>query len=358
MEAEPSAVPAHANGGRPGQQSEVHSFRADDGLGLTMIRVRGDTANGKGPVLLVHGAGVRAELFRPPVDRTLVDVLVDDGWDVWLLNWRASIDIGPLPWTLDDAAAFDHPAAARYVLDATGSDTLKAIVHCQGSTSFCMSAAAGLLPQVDLILSNAVSLHPVVPAFSRFKIRALRPVIQPFAPYLNPAWGDGPTTPLSRLARATVMASHRECDNRVCRMVSFTYGSGRPALWRHENLNDATHDWIRGEFAEVPMTFFAQMAACVEAGQLVSVSSRPGLPARYGDAAPRTDARFALFAGAKNRCFLPESQERTYEFLQRHRPGKDSLHVLPDYGHLDPFFGKNADNDVFPQFLAELARGA
>jgi len=24
-----------------------------------------------------------------------------------------------------------------------------------------------------------------------------------------------------------------------------------PVLWRHENLNDATHDWIRGEFAAV-----------------------------------------------------------------------------------------------------------
>ncbi len=240
-----------------------------------MIRVRGTASKSKGPILLVHGAGVRAELFRPPTDRTLVDVLVDEGWDVWLLNWRASIDIGPVPWTLDDAAAFDHPAAVRYVLAETGTDTLKAIVHCQGSTSFCMSAAAGLLPQVDVIVSNAVSLHPVIPAFSRFKIQLLRPTMQRLTPYLNPAWGDGPNTWFSRLARTIVMATHWECRNPVCRMVSFTDGSGRPALWRHENLNQATHEWIRGEFAEVPMSFFAQMSACVEAGQLVSVSSRP-----------------------------------------------------------------------------------
>ena len=36
-------------------------------------------------------------------------------------------------------------------------------------------------------------------------------------------------------------------------MVSFTYGTGWPALWSHANLDDATHDWIRGEFAEVPL---------------------------------------------------------------------------------------------------------
>ena len=350
------AVPTTEASMRSEQRDEVHFFRADDGLGLTLIRVRGEADGPKGPVLLVHGAGVRAELFRPPVDRTLVDALVDDGYDVWLLNWRASIDVGPVPWTLDDAAAYDHPAAVNYVLAETGAETVKAIVHCQGSTSFCMSAAAGLLPQVDVIVSNAVSLHPVIPPFSRFKIRVLRPVMQRLTPYLNPAWGDGPSTLFSRLARWTVMATHHECNNPVCRMVSFTYGSGRPALWRHENLNEATHDWIRGEFAEVPMSFFAQMAACVEAGQLVSVTNRPGLPSAYARSAPRTDARFALFAGAKNLCFLPESQERTFEFLQRHRAGKDSLHVLPEYGHLDPFLGKEAARDVFPLILAELNR--
>ena len=340
----------------PAPSEEVHFFHADDGLGLTLVRARGGAGTPKGPVLLVHGAGVRAELFRPPVDRTLVDALVDDGYDVWLLNWRSSIDIGPVPWTLDDAAAYDHPAAVKYVLSETGAETLKAIVHCQGSTSFCMSAAAGLLPQVDVIVSNAVSLHPVIPPISRFKIRVLRPVMQRFTPYLNPAWGDGPNTFFSRLARWTVMATHHECNNPVCRMVSFTYGSGRPALWRHENLNEATHEWIRGEFAEVPMSFFAQMAACVEAGQLVSVTKRPGLPSSYAESAPRTDARFALFAGAWNLCFLPESQERTFEFLQRHRAGQDTLHVLPDYGHLDPFLGKEAARDVFPLILAELNR--
>lgn len=337
---------------------QTHFFRADDGLPLTLIRVRGTTDPTKGPVLLVHGAGVRAELFRPPVPTTIVDALIADGWDVWLLNWRASIDLDPVPWTLDDAAAFDHPAAVRHVLAATGASTLKAIVHCQGSTSFCMSAVAGLLPEVDLIISNAVSLHPVIPAFARFKIGALRPAMQRFTPSLNPGWGDGPTSSFARVARAVVLATHRECDNPVCRMVSFTYGSGRPALWAHEHLNEATHDWLRGEFAEVPMSFFAQMAACVAAGQLVSVTHRPGLPTHYADRAPRTDARFVLFAGARNRCFLPESQVRTYDFLARHRPGKDSLQVLPGYGHLDVFFGQKASTEVFPQMLAELNRSS
>jgi hypothetical protein len=33
-----------------------------------------------------------------------------------------------------------------------------------------MSAVAGLVPQVTTIVANAVSLHPVIPAWSRLKI--------------------------------------------------------------------------------------------------------------------------------------------------------------------------------------------
>lgn len=340
---------------RPAQRNETHFFPAGDGLPLTLIRVRGSDEPTKGPVLLVHGAGVRAELFRPPVRRTLVDALVADGWDVWLLNWRASIDLDPVPWTLDDAAAYDHPAAVRYITGETGAASLKAIVHCQGSTSFCMSAVAGLVPEVDVIVSNAVALHPVIPPFARFKIETLRPLMQQLTPYLNPAWGDGPSSAFSRIARSVVMATHWECDNPVCRMVSFTYGSGRPALWSHENLNEETHEWLRGEFGVVPMSFFAQMAVCVKAGQLVSVSKRPGLLESYASEPPRTNARFALLAGVRNRSFLPDSQQRTYEYLRRHRRG-DSFHLLPNYGHLDVFLGKNAAEDVFPIILGELNR--
>jgi len=60
-------------------------------------------------------AGVRAELFRPPIPRTIVDALLEEGWDVWLLNWRASIDFDPLPWTLCDAAVHDYPIAVRHI---------------------------------------------------------------------------------------------------------------------------------------------------------------------------------------------------------------------------------------------------
>ena len=367
VDAEASVVPTpsgrYVRPGTAGQTTELLPFRAGDGTRLTLLHVtRADadpTTGGKpahGPVLLVHGAGVRAEIFRPPQPRTLVDALLDEGFDVWLLNWRASIDLPPVAWTLDQAAAYDFPAAVRLVLEHAGAAELKVFAHCQGSTSLVMAAISGLLPQVSTIVSSAVSLHPVVPAWSWVKLQGMSPAIRKLSPTLSPRWGYRSEGPFSRALEMGVALTHRECDNKVCKLVSFTYGSGRPALWSHSNLDRATHDWITGEFAGSPMTFFAQMRDCVRAGHLVRTGFVPEILPDL-TVAPRTDARFVLVTGANNRCFLPDSQRRTFEHLERLAPGRHALHVFEGYGHLDVIFGVNAWRDTHPIIVRELASG-
>ncbi len=346
-----------AAGAERRRHEEVVPFRAGDGMELNLVHVRGSRSPGRGPVLLVHGAGVRANLFRPPVKRNLVDVLLEEDYDVWLENWRASIDLPPNPWTLDRAALHDHPAAVRTVVRKTGARSVKAIVHCQGATSFTMSAVAGLVPEVDVIVANAVTLHPVTPRWSRFKLRWVTPVARAITPHLDPHWGVRAPTLATKLITGLVRMSHHECRNTVCRMVSFIYGSGFPALWRHENLDGPTHEWLKEEFGPCPMSFFSQMDRCVRAGRLVSIDGLDGLPLDFTAAPPKTTARFALLAGDRSRCFLPESQVRTWAFLERHQPGRHSLHRFPEYSHLDVLIGQRAAEDVFPVILGELGRG-
>ena len=352
-----------ANGAESGAASargeyreRVVPFTAGDGLECNLINGRGEREPDRGPVLLVHGAGVRANIFRAPVDRTLVDELVDAGYDVWLENWRASIDLAPNEWTLDQAAVHDHPAAVKKVVEETSADEVKAVIHCQGSTSFMMSSVAGLVPEVKTVIANAVTLHPVIPRLSAFKIRRLVPLVAKLTPFMNPQWAlDAPTKTAKALA-LMIRITHHECDNPVCKAASFTYGTGFPTLWRHENLNPPTHEWVKQEFAHVPLTFFLQMRRCVDAGSLVSVEDYPELPRNFTAQRPQTEARFTFFAGRKNVCFLPESQERTMRWFDEHEPGRHRLVELPEYGHLDVFMGKNAARDVFPQMLAELER--
>jgi hypothetical protein len=149
---------------------------------------------------------------------------------------------------------------------------------------------------------------------------------------------------------------HHECHNPVCKQVSFTYGSGFPALWRHENLNEPTHEWLKHEFAAVPISFFKQMGRCVRRGHLVSVKGNKELPEDFAAEAPRTEARFSFFAGEKNLCFLPESQRRSYDFFNDRRKNYHSFNLIAKYSHLDIFMGQDASRDVFPLMVSELEK--
>ncbi len=332
----------------------VHFLEAEDGAALTAIQVRGETEPAKGPVLLLHGVGMRAESFRPPAIRSLVDVLLDEGWDVWLGNWRGSIDLPPMPWALDDVARFDIPALVQYVTAQTGSATVKVVAHCQGAAAASMAVVAGLAPQVDTVITNGVSLHPLVPRFAKVKLHLVRPLLGGGEPYVDVAWGDGPERGVPWLARTAVRLAHGECRNPSCNMASFALGAGHPALWRHENLDDATHRWLGGELGKIPLSWYAQMAMSDRARQYVSVRPHTGLPRRWGGQGPATQARFVLLTGDRNRAFLPASQRATFDYLERHQPGRHALTVIPGYSHTDVFIGRRAHVDVFPRILAAL----
>jgi hypothetical protein len=348
-------VPQPLPGLAPAMTVETIPFTAGDGMACNLLRVRNARGMPKGPVLLVHGAGVRANIFAAPTPMNFVRYLSEAGYEVWLENWRASIDLEFNRWNLDQAAVFDHPVAVKTVADMTGVRRFPAVIHCQGSTSFTMALAAGLLPQIHTVVSNAVSLHTIVPWLSRAKLNVAVPMASLFIDHLNPQWGLRRSGFMPTFLNAVVDLTHHECDNGVCKHVSFSYGTGFPALWSHANLSDETHEWLKGEFAKVPMAFFKQMARCTNIGHLVSVDRRKELPADFTAKPPETDARIAFFTGLENRCFLPESQRRSYDFFRSTR-ADHRLHEVAAYGHLDMFMGEHAARDVFPLMASELAK--
>ena len=63
--------------------------------------------------------------------------------------------------------------------------------------------------------------------------------------------------------------------------------------------------------------------------------------------------------GAENSCFKPASTERTIETLKQvNDPGLYDRFVIPDYGHIDCIYGKNAVDDVYPKILEHLEKSA
>ncbi|MDH5719265.1 MAG: esterase [Spirochaetia bacterium] len=334
-------------------KERVIEFTAGDGFTCNLIHYQSKKKPTKGPVMLVHGAGVRANLFNAP-GRNIIDMLIEEGYDVWNENWRASIDLPKSQWTLDEAAKYDHPAAVKTVLKETGSKTMKAIIHCQGSTSFMMSAVAGLVPEVTTIVSNAVSLFPRVPVKTYIKVLLLTRLLKTITPFLDAKWAEKPDSLLAKGIKLYVNLMYRKCDNRICRMANFMYGTSTETLWLHSQIDEKVHDWAKDEFAHCSTKFLYHIRKCITAGQLVSSANIKGMPKKFADVTPKTKARFAFFAGEKNLLFLAKGQKKSFEHFNKIKKNFHTLHIIPGYSHLDIFIGKKSSTEVLPLIIKEL----
>ena len=89
----------------------VYFTDTSDGVRIRLTRYRGGD---KGPVILSHGLGVSSKIFSiDTIETNLLEYLYSHGFDVWLLDYRASIDLpsATTQFTADEVATKDYPAA-------------------------------------------------------------------------------------------------------------------------------------------------------------------------------------------------------------------------------------------------------
>ena len=62
-----------------------------------------------------------------------------------------------------------------------------------------------------------------------------------------------------------------------------------------------------------------------------------------------------FFVGEKNSCYLPESTFTTFNLVKEAHPSQEYTWIqIPEYGHLDCIYGKDAVHDVYPHILKAL----
>jgi hypothetical protein len=348
---------------------------------LNLHRLRRLDADGRpveptlGPVLLVPGSGVRAEMYYgQPVGPSCAEFLLGLGYDVWVETWRASIDLPPNDYTLDHAAMHDHPLAVTKVLSVCDAETrepvnLKAVVHCQGSISFMMAVVAGWIDErMTHIVSSAVSLFIDVTQSTWLKQRLAMPMVARSFKGLDAQWGIRPTTPTAGLFAAAAKRMERPCDNPTCQVANFMYGSGWDVLFRHVDdhgdpwVTAAVHEWTGREVGYTPLSLIAQVAESSRHGYVVpSPTPPPGTPPAYLARPPQTGAQVTFIAGDHNNMFRWQGQHRAARFFNESLgEGRADFVALPGFGHLDTFWARDAPRVAFPVIKAGLEwdRGA
>jgi cholesterol oxidase len=335
---------------------EVHMFNTEDGVNLRLTRYQGGT---KGPVMLVHGLGVASSIFSTDtIPTNLVEYLFAHDYDVWLLDFRVSIDLPAAKNQCngDQVAKYDFPAAINVIKEQSGSDSVQALVHCYGATTFFMSMLAGL-KDVRSIVCSQIASNLVLPLSTAIKTGVHVPgFLEKLGVDSMTAYTDTNESLLDKVFDKAVelnamVGAQGQCDNPVCHRITFLYSS----LFRHETLNDSLHNNLHELFAEANITTLKHLSEICRHRTLVSADGEN----IYMDKLENLDLPICFISGEKNECYLPESTEITYKMLQQ-KFGKDqySRVVIPDYGHIDCIFGKDAVDDVYPHMLAHLEKTA
>ena len=332
--------------------AEVHGFGTSDGVALRLTRYRG---GGKGPVMLVHGLGVSSRIFSTDlIDTNLVEYLCANGFDVWLLDYRASIELptSHAPSNGDQVARFDIPAAVDKIRAETQSQSVQVIAHCYGGTTFTMAMLAGLHGVRSAVISQ-VAAHVVAGPITDLKAGLHLPTVLNTlgVAALNAAASTSDAAFVQLLdgfLRFQEPRLGKRCTSRTCHRISFMYAP----LYEHTQLNDATHQNLHELFGLANMKAFEHLAAIVRKGHVVDAH---GAEAYLPNIAKLAAIPITIIHGANNECYLPASTERTLQALDQAAPGvPHRRHLIPGYGHIDCIFGKNAVADVYPKMLEHL----
>jgi cholesterol oxidase len=343
----------------------THHITTADHLTLSMFRFKRAVCSDV--VVLLHGLTTSSDMFIMPEHYNIVNYLLDNGYtDVWSFDWRGSMrysyDLFPSDFTMDDIALYDMPAAFSRIRQTVGQEArIHVISHCVGSLTFLMSLYAKRVGGVSSVISNSLSLTPRVPWWSKAKL-TFAPVLFPHSMDLSPRWAFFPRHSIGRwLSRwISLPLWHPECSVRTCHIVSFMWGSGRPAAWMHDNLDDITHNRTADLFGSINMKYFRHIRKMVNKGVAVKMypndSRYDALPNNYLDYIQEIETPVLFVTGANNRIFL-NSSVVAYETINQLKPNnKNAAWVFPGYGHQDIFMGKNCDKDIFPTLLEFLHR--
>jgi cholesterol oxidase len=284
--------------------------------------------------------------LTPTIEQNLTEFLAERGYDIWLFDYRAGIDLpsAGTQFTIDDIARDDWPLAVGKVLDETGRDDLQVFGHCVGSGSLQMAILGGL-QGVRAAVCAQFPMHPSTSAFNLAKSRL-------HTAGIFRRLGAGGLSPDTRSSaqdevlditlRTLPMPAEERCGQAICRWINAVYG----CTHCHAQLNDATHSALNDMFGFGNIDSLDHLSLMMRKG--LAVTHTGGMD--YLEHPERiAGTSLLLLQGTQNYIFHPVGTLKTLRWLQQCNPRGDyHREVLPGYAHLDAIVGTRAAVDVYP----------
>ena len=342
-----------------------------DGSPLELRHHPGPSGNA---VLLVHGASAGSATFRIGERQTLVQYLLDQGFDVWTLDWRAGMNCTrstycankSTDFTIDAAADHDVPAAILcmretyrvkgkigivghclgggivtqgIVRDVLGVDDVENVV-VTGLALFYKAALDNILKAEDQVLEQLLAggqylLHPTEKWDS--SVCTQDPGKGDWDCLLQEPYEVWLDTPLPH-----------KCNNDFCHRISYMFG----IPYVPDNIPSIHRDHLSSQFGYIPVQFLLHCCQNLRRGHGAPFGSTLRPDVTYLKRAAFRDRKLTLITGDVNSLWHRDSIDTMYDWLRRGRrseqPRELRKYVLAGFGHQDLHWGLEAPERVFP----------
>ncbi|ROV89585.1 hypothetical protein VMCG_09946 [Cytospora schulzeri] len=353
-------------------------------------------------LFMIPGASVDHRIFAlPTIPYNAVNYFTRAGYRVFVTVHRiGELRIAENDWTTYDAR-LDIKACLQHIRKMHRDDYAEThhlphdspkvksfkppktytIAHCMGSVAYSCGLLDGTIPSswIRGVTCSQTFMNPIWNVSNMIKAKVGPISADTLYSTVAGDWFSCSTSPNDSLVQRALnqalrfMPDRRRemCNSASCHRITLTFGR----CWNHHNLNEATHRQIDQFFGGVNMRLLRLLEKMGTAGHVMGNE-----PLMQRLTTPENVERlrgvpFLLFVGADNAVLSPEATERTYETLCDHfgtRCGEgagvngEGLHdgpgveyhrrVVPGYGHLDCWMGRNAWKDVYPFVREEVDR--
>ncbi|MDH3326623.1 MAG: alpha/beta hydrolase [Gammaproteobacteria bacterium] len=328
----------------------THFFNTSDDVQLRLKRYKGGT---KGPVILSHCTGVSSLMFAiDTIDVNLLEYLYNEGYDVWLLDYRLSIELPASQQlsTMDDVATKDYPAAVQTVCELAGVEKVQIVAHGVGASTLTMALLSGL-ENVSGAVCSQVSTHLYSVGINEFKAKLNAPtILRALGKKTMTSYTDINANFLTRAYDASLffvpVPEHETCNSPVCHRISTIFGE----LYEHSQLNEDTHAALPRMFGRVNLSAMKQLTAILLNNKLIDANGDD----TYLPHIDRLKLPMLFISGGNNDCVLSKSTQETIEMLADANGAEFyKRQEIGNYGHIDCIIGKDAARDVYP-FILDL----